>query len=209
MISHFGVLLDGLRAAGAADLANVAGLFVAVVGIGFTLGQLVLLRRQLKLDALIRIMESNREIMAMGFEHPAVWAVMEGSTPPEVDAEILPQRRYLQLWMNHMQVMWMARRLGLVSGLEWTAYRQDMAESLRAPSLQAHWAEVFRTRFESHDSAGLHGRAFPARPHSRTACCHEIESGDYSRRWAGDYFQKPLSNVAGHSRGTTLYGTRT
>jgi hypothetical protein len=26
---------------------------------------------------------------------------------------------------------------------------------------------------------------------------------------ARDYFQKPLSNVAGHSRGTTLYGTRT
>jgi hypothetical protein len=24
-----------------------------------------------------------------------------------------------------------------------------------------------------------------------------------------DYFQKPLSNVASHSRGTTLYGTRT
>jgi len=68
---------------------------------------------------------------------------------------------------------------------------------------------VFRTRFESHDSAGLHGRAFPARPHSRTARRHEIESGDYSRQGAGDYFQKPLSNVAGHSRGTTLYGTRT
>ena len=36
---------------------------------------------------------------------------------------------------------------------------------------------------------------------------HEIESGDYARLVTGDYFQKPLSNVAGHSRGTTLYGT--
>ena len=36
-----------------------------------------------------------------------------------------------------------------------------------------------RTRFESDGSADLHGRVCPARPHSRTARCHEIESGDY------------------------------
>ncbi|MCL5096000.1 MAG: hypothetical protein M1608_00390, partial [Candidatus Omnitrophica bacterium] len=36
----------------------------------------------------------------------------------------------------------------------------------------------------------------------------EIETGDYSWLVAKDYFQKPLSNVASHSRGTTLYGTR-
>ena len=39
-------------------------------------------------------------------------------------------------------------------------------------------------------------------------CAHEIESGDYSSLVAKDYFQKPLSNVASHSHGTTLYGTR-
>ena len=144
MIMDFGVLLDGLRAVRVADLANVAGLFVAIVGIGFTLGQLVLLRRQLKLDALIRIMDSNREIVALGFEHPTVWAAIDGSTEAGVTHDTTEQRRYLQLWMNHMQVMWMARRLALVSGLEWAAYRRDMTESLRAPSLRAHWDEVAR-----------------------------------------------------------------
>ena len=39
--------------------------------------------------------------------------------------------------------------------------------------------------------------------------CYEIEFGDYSWLGAKDYFQKPLSNVASHSRGTTLYGTLT
>ena len=144
MISEFGAMLDGLRAVGAAEVANVAGLFVAVVGIGFTLGQLVLLRRQLKLDALIQIMDSNRAIVALGFEHPAVWVALDSSTAPGVDAEVPLQRRYLQLLMNHMQIMWMAWRLGLVSGLEWAAYRLDMTESLRAPSMQAHWVKVAR-----------------------------------------------------------------
>ena len=144
MISNFGALLDGLQAVGAAQLANVAGLFVAVVGIGFTLGQLVLLRRQLKLDALIRIMDSNRAIVALGFEHPAVWEAVEGREEPCADPEVPVQRRYLQLWMNHMQVMWMAWRLGLVAEHEWAAYRLDMTDFLRAPSLQTHWAKVAR-----------------------------------------------------------------
>jgi hypothetical protein len=39
---------------------------------------------------------------------------------------------------------------------------------------------------------------------------HGIETEDYSLAVGrGDYFPKPPSNVAGHSRGTTLYGTRT
>ena len=65
------------------------------------------------------------------------------------------------------------------------------------------WRRSFspRTRFESDGSAGLHGRVCPARPHSRTASGHEIESGDYSSLVAKDYFQKPLSNWTTHSRG--------
>ena len=48
---------------------------------------------------------------------------------------------------------------------------------------------------------------FPLARIPRRVQVHEIESEDYSRLVTGDYFQKPLSNVAGHSRGTTLYGT--
>ena len=67
----------------------------------------------------------------------------------------------------------------------------------------------FRTRFVPDGLADLHGQAFPARPYSRgQPRGYEIESGDYSLLVAKDYFQKPLSNVASHSRGTTLYGTR-
>ena len=66
----------------------------------------------------------------------------------------------------------------------------------------------FLTRFESNGFADSHDKVLPARPHSRVQV-HEIESEDYSRLVTGDYFQKPLSNVASHSRGTTLYGTQT
>ena len=144
MISDFGVLGNGWPAANVAELANVAGLFVALVGMAFTLAQLVLLRRQLKLDALIRIMDSNRAIVTLGFEHPAVWTVLERTSPDPGPTEGSAARRYLQLWVNHMLILWMAWRLGLVSGGEWEAYRLDMTEFLRAPSLRAHWVRVSR-----------------------------------------------------------------
>ena len=138
-----GALGDWLSSFGVAEIAGMGGILAALAGICLTLLQLFLFRRQLKLDALIRIMESNRAIIALGFEHPAVWSVMEGSnaTVPE---EMLAHRRYLQLWMNHMQIMWSAWRLGLVAGREWQAYRQDMTEFLRVKALQEHWGRVSR-----------------------------------------------------------------
>lgn len=144
MGGDFAALAEWLRAVGAAELANVGGLFAALAGISFTLLQLVMLRRQLKLDALIRIMDSNRAIVALGFDHPVVWTAMQEGTGTVFGDEAVAHRRYRQLWMNHMQIMWTAWRLGLVSAFEWEAYRQDMAEFLRARSLQEHWARVAR-----------------------------------------------------------------
>jgi hypothetical protein len=142
MISDCVSLVAGLRGLGLAELANLAGLLVALAGIGFTAVQLVLLRRQLRLDALIQIMDSNREIVGLGIEHSAVWSAIDEPAASGVDART--RRHYLQLWVNHMLIMWMAWRLGLVSGVEWEAYGADMADFLRSPSLQAHWAAVSR-----------------------------------------------------------------
>lgn len=141
-MGDIGALGEWLKTIGAAELASLAGLGVALVGICLTFLQLFLLRRQLKLDALIRIMDSNRQIVALGFEHPVVWAALEGKCGALLAEEILAHRRYLQLWMNHMQIMWAAWHLGLVSGCEWEAYRLDMTEFLRIKALQEHWARV-------------------------------------------------------------------
>lgn len=140
----FGALAEWLEGVSAAELTNLGAFFAALLGICLTLFQLLLLRRQLKLDALIKIMDSNRQIVALGFEHPIVWAAMEGGAGTVFAEEALAQRRYLQLWMNHMQIMWGAWRLGLVSRREWEAYRLDMREFLRSPCLQEHWAKVWR-----------------------------------------------------------------
>ena len=137
-------LLEWTGAIGWTQLVNGGGLFAAAAGIALTLTQLRLFRRQLKLDALIKIMDSNREIVTLGFEYPPVWSLIEGESATITAPEALTRRRYLQLWTNHMQIMWAARQLGLVSEGEWQAYRQDLGEFLRSPALREHWASVAR-----------------------------------------------------------------
>ncbi len=126
------------------EVATVGAFFAALAGIGLTLVQLHFFRRQLQLEALIQIMDSNREIVSLGFEHPDLWHALEAADGSLLAEEAATRRRYLQLWTNHMQVIWAAWRLGLVSGSEWQAYRLDLAEFLRSPALQAHWASVAR-----------------------------------------------------------------
>ncbi len=139
-----GALAEWLRTVDLAEWASGGGLFVALAGIALTLAQLRLFRRQLKLDALLKIMDSNREIVTLGFEHPAVWSAIEEDSGTVSAENDVTRRRYLQLWTNHMQIMWASRQLGLVSGREWQAYRQDLGEFLRTPALQQHWASVAR-----------------------------------------------------------------
>lgn len=134
-------VVERLRALDALAWVNMGGLLVAAVGISLTLLQLRLVRRQLALDALIRIMDSNRAIVALGFEHPDVWTSLESdSAIPAKEAQL--RRRYLQLWTNHMQIIWGVWQLGLMSGREWEAYRRDMADFLRVPAWREHWKQV-------------------------------------------------------------------
>ena len=139
-----GIAWGGLGSFDFAQLATLGGLFAALAGITLTFVQLHLFRRQLKLEALIQIMDSNRAIVSLGFEHPELWRALDLQEGAILAGEAMAQRRYLQLWTNHMQVMWAAWRLGLVSGSEWQAYRLDMAEGLKSPALRAHWASVAR-----------------------------------------------------------------
>jgi hypothetical protein len=137
------VLGEMARAAGAPAITNAGLLLVASVGIVITITQLVLLRRQLKLDTLIKITDSNREIVAIGMSHPQLWPGIEGEDE-SCSGEFEAQRRYLQLWINHMQLMWGAWRLGVISREEWNAYRLDMADLLHLPSSRDHWERVAR-----------------------------------------------------------------
>lgn len=129
----------------AKDYVIVLPIVISCIAITLTLIQLSLLRRQLHLDALIKIVQSNRELMTMGFEKPALWEFFKGKWETVTDEAAKEQRRrYFQLWLNHMHVIWKAREVGLYDMHEWNCTRDDMADFFRLEPFRAHWHEVQR-----------------------------------------------------------------
>ncbi len=99
--------------------------------------QVRLFSRQLKLESLIRLKENNREILALGFDHPELFNVLNGK-----DVEPEMEKRYLQLWLNQMDIVWHAQHTGLLFRQDAEALRKDTADFFMLPSMQKHWILV-------------------------------------------------------------------
>ena len=117
-------------------------LVVSLIVMFFTARQVSLLVRQLRLDSLIKISDANREIISLGFDKPELWKTLYDSTDIADAKSAEERKRYLQLWFNHMHVIWKARNLGLLDRHEWSACKADMSDFLQIRSLKTHWEEV-------------------------------------------------------------------
>jgi hypothetical protein len=118
---------------------------VSCVAIVVTLTQVSLLRRQLRLDALIKIIQSNRELLRLGFDKPSLWEYFQHDRDGVTDkASQEERRRYFQLWLNHMHVIWKAHKTGLYDHPEWQCAKDDMAQFFRVDSFKRHWEAVER-----------------------------------------------------------------
>ncbi len=123
-----------------AALALIVSLFLMFL----TARQVSLLSRQLRLDSQIKISDANRQIISLGFDKPELWKIVDDSREI-LDAKKAEQRkRYLQLWFNHIQIVWKANDLGLFDQDEWRASRADIADFLTIRALRTHWSEVKR-----------------------------------------------------------------
>src|SRR5580698_360527 len=100
-----------------AGLALAVSLFLLLI----TARQVSLLNRQLRLDSLIKISDANREIISLGFDRPALWKTLYDSTDIADQKSAEERKRYLQLWFNHMHVIWKAYDLKLLDKHEWRA----------------------------------------------------------------------------------------
>ncbi len=135
-------MLTWLSTVNSSTMIAVLALVVSLIVMFFNSRQLSLLVRQLRLDSLIKISDCNRQLVSLGFAKPELWKALNESTDLLDGKTAEDRRRYLQLWFNHMHVIWKAHRLGLLDRDEWNACRVDLIDSLRIRYLRTHWSEV-------------------------------------------------------------------
>jgi len=124
-------------------LISTLALLVAIGSGAFVAVQVRAYLRQLRFDALSRILEVNRQLLLVGFEHPELLTVLEGQTI----ADFRMQKRYFQMWLNQVHLMWLAHKENLIDETYWDGHSRDFISLANLENFKTHW-EGAKTYYE-------------------------------------------------------------
>lgn len=117
--------------------AGTAG--VILLSAGFVLWQARLLRQQIRFQVLVEIKNINRELLMLGFDDPSLFRIISGKARDSEKA-----RRYLQLWINQVDLIYHAKRNGLLSKEFVQALEVDIRSFFATKGVEDFWGEVSR-----------------------------------------------------------------
>jgi hypothetical protein len=123
------------------DLVAVFGFLVALVGLAMNTFQVRMLVRQLRLDASIRLTDSNRRVVSVAIERPELWESMQVAEPTSRD-EAFRRDRLIQLWLNHTLMVWKCRQHGMLEAGDWDACCRDTQAFMELPAVREEWLRV-------------------------------------------------------------------
>lgn len=113
------------------DFIAVAALIVSVISFFLQFRHTT---EQRQIDAEMRVKETNRELITLGFSHPELFKVMD-----DQPASPRLERAYLQLWLNFYEQIFLDRRRGLFSREFFDGLQRDMQEIFSQRNMQRHW----------------------------------------------------------------------
>ncbi len=117
---------------------SLLALVVAGGSLLYTIRQVGLLKRQLQVDIRSRIAAVNRELLSLAFQDEELFRLFENQ-PLNNKSK---QRHYIQMWLNHIFLMWDARQQQLLLESEWYADTKDISDFLSIETVGKHWEEV-------------------------------------------------------------------
>lgn len=92
---------------------------------------------QRELDSLVRLYDSNRQLISLGFEHPELFAVM--ADDDTVDPVL--RERFLQLWMNHLNLLHLFIKNSAFAPELRDSESHALAEFVTHKNMRAHWQQ--------------------------------------------------------------------
>ena len=103
--------------------------------------QVRLLIRQLRLDAMLRVAESSRRFASVGIERPELWEAV-GSKELKSGSDLVLRCRFIQLWLNHVVIVWKCWRTGMMDSSDWETCCRDIESILSLPAVREEWFRV-------------------------------------------------------------------
>lgn len=94
--------------------------------------------RQTRLESQVRVQDSTRELVSLGFANPQLFEVLKGSK--QVDHAV--GDRYLQLWLNHFSMIHSFLQSGVFEKDVQKSFEADVRDIMRKPNMRRHWRAV-------------------------------------------------------------------
>ena len=123
------------------EIVAVASVVVAFASLAF---QQHLTRRQSRMDAKVRLHEGTRTLLLTALDDPELLGAIGGGS--EEDQK---QRRYRQLWLNHIEMIFRQREL--FDKAHWQGTLNDVRDFMSMPHMRSHWAaygEFYSANFQ-------------------------------------------------------------
>jgi hypothetical protein len=108
---------------------------IAFVGLIFVALQLRDSTRQRRSDSLVKILDINRELIALGFAHPTLFAILAGKD----NTDPLWTQRYLQLWLNQFSLVHSYLEHSMLGGEVRDNLLRDISEFMLNDNVRKHW----------------------------------------------------------------------
>lgn len=105
------------------------------VGLLFVAWQMRDANRQRRLETQIRLYEVNRELIALGFSEPKLFAILNGAEG--IDPVV--ERRYLQLWLNLLSLIFSFQQTGGFQKDYQDSCEHDLRDTIMLPNMCRHW----------------------------------------------------------------------
>jgi hypothetical protein len=151
--------------------------FVAMVFIGFQLLfiglQLRAVRKQQKSDSLVKILDTTRELITLGFSHRELFKILAD----EKQADPLFTQQYLQLWLNHFSLIHYYLEESMLGNEARANLERDMSEFVAMTNMRAHWqrlGKIYPHSFQTYMNGILKKDEPPSQAahHAKTAHGH-------------------------------------
>lgn len=128
-----------MDASGVSAIATCAAVIVAICGFAFAFWQIHLLRRQLQYDALIKLIENNREITSLCMSDKTLWELTFMKRKPNNEHERMLRQKIGHMWINQFSLVYEAKRQGRFTKHKWQSSLKEVERTAENPGVIDHW----------------------------------------------------------------------
>jgi hypothetical protein len=169
------VALDQIVSICSATIAFAGLLLVAIQMRGAT--------RQREAESIVKLSDINRELLSLGFDHPALFKILEDAP----NADSITERRYLQLWLNQLLVIHLYLKHSVVDNDLRQSLERSLADFMTLKNMRQHWQHDRTTYPDSFQKLvdGIIEKGEPPVKAARHESDAQHLAGDFLERRAG------------------------